>query len=78
MSSTVTTTTVVTILAWAQPIALGLIAMLTLLALLATKELAIGGDRRVMILRKALNVGIVPLLMAMAVTVGVRVAQALS
>ena len=78
MSSTVTTT-VVTILAWAEPLALGFIATLTLIAFLVTKELAGASEKAgLRFLTRALNVAIFPLLIAFAVTVGVRALEALS
>jgi hypothetical protein len=78
MVSTVTTTTVSTIATAAMVGSLGLIAVITLLALLIQKELigASEGPRSKMLVR-ALNIAIVPLLMGFAVTMAVKVAEAL-
>lgn len=79
MISTVTTTTVSTIVSTAVMAAtLGLLAVLTLIALLVTKELASASEnRRLQYLARALNVAILPLLVAFAAIVAVKVVEIL-
>ena len=80
MISTVTTTTVSTITSTTVVFAasLGLIVILTLLALLIQKELVTAvATPRARALGRVLNVAIVPLLMAFALIVVVRVAEVL-
>ena len=76
MVSTVTTATAVTVTAIAS--SLVLIGICTLLALLIQKELLAGSERRFAhALRRVLNIGIVPLLLAFALIVIIKVAEAL-
>ena len=78
MISTVTTTTVSTVTTVALAASLGLIAIVTLLALLIQKELVtVGSGARTQALGRALNMAIVPLLMAFALIVAVKVAEVL-
>lgn len=75
MISTVTTSTVVTVAAFAS---LGLIAVVVLLSLLIQKELVTSASsRRAQALNRVLNVAIVPLFMAFALIVAVKVAEVL-
>ncbi len=79
MISTVTTSTVSTITSAAGVAAsLGLIAVLALVGMLVVREMTAGHERpRMQALARALNVAIVPLLIAFAVIVAARVVQAL-
>jgi hypothetical protein len=78
MVSTVTTATVTTVTTIAIAGSLALIGICTLLALLIQKELSTTARGRfARALGRALNIGIVPLLMAFALIVAVKVAQAL-
>jgi hypothetical protein len=80
MISTVTTTTVsmITSTTVALAASLGLIGILTLLSLLIQKELVTAVDSpRARAFGRVLNVAIVPLLMAFALVVVVRVAEVL-
>jgi hypothetical protein len=78
MTTTVTTTTVTTVTAMGLTMALGVIATLTLIAFLIVKEIAgaAPGERAVR-WGRTLNIGIAPLLVAFAVIVAVKVAEAL-
>lgn len=78
MISTVTTATVTTVTTVAIAGSLALIGICTLLALLIQKELitSIRG-RLARALSRALNIGIVPLLIAFAMILAVKVASAL-
>jgi hypothetical protein len=78
MTSTVTVSTASTILtaALANPVAL--IGILVLLFLLVQKELASSSDNsRLRMLSRALNIGIIPLLIAFVLIVAVRVVDVL-
>ena len=78
MISTVTTSTVSTVTTAAIAGSVALIGILVLLALLVQKELASAAvGTRFRSLGKALNIGIVPLLIAFALIVSVRVADIL-
>ncbi len=78
MVSTVTTTTVSTITTVAMVGSLGLLAVVTLLVLLIQKELiAVSEGPRSKMLVRALNIAIAPLLMSFALTMAVKVAEAL-
>ena len=79
MISTVTTTTVSTIVSTVIIAGtLGLLAVLTLIGLLVTKELASAGEsRRLQYLARALNVAILPLLVTFAAIVTVKVVEIL-
>jgi uncharacterized BrkB/YihY/UPF0761 family membrane protein len=78
MVSTVTTTTVSTITTVAMVGSLGLVAVLTLLSLLIQKELiAVSEGHKSKTLVRALNIAIAPLLMSFALTMVVKVADAL-
>jgi len=57
---------------------LGMVAVITLLILLIQKELiTVGEGPRTKVLVRALNIAIVPLLMAFALTMAVKVAEVL-
>jgi len=77
---TVTTiTTITTIAALGLTATISIAAMITLIAFLTTKELASsGGNSSSMRVGKYLSVGIIPLLMAFAVVVGVKIAEVLA
>jgi hypothetical protein len=78
MVSTVTTSTVAAVTTVALAGSLALIVILTLLALLVQKELSTGVKGRfATALGRALNIGIVPLLVAFVLIVAAKVAQAL-
>ena len=78
MISTVTTTTVTTILTVASAGSLAVVGILLLLAFLIQKELASASESRfAVVLNRVLNVVIVPLLVAFAFIVAVKVAEAL-
>lgn len=78
MVSTVTTTTVSTVTTVSIAGSLALVAIVTLLALLIQKELTTAAEGRLArALGRALNIGIVPLLMGFALIVAVRVAEVL-
>lgn len=78
MVSTVTTTTVSTVTTVALAASLGLVAIVTLLALLIQKELVTAATGpRAKALGRVLNTAIVPLLMAFAFIVAVKVAEVL-
>lgn len=78
MTTTVTTVTVSTVTVLGVAAALGVIITLTLVGLLVAKELASAtpGERGVR-WSHALNVGVIPLLLAFLVIVGVRLADVL-
>jgi hypothetical protein len=79
MISTVTTTTVSTLTALGVTAALGIVAVIALVALLISKEVvgSTGGPRQ-QVLARALNVGIVPLLLVFVTVVATRVVQILT
>ncbi len=78
MVSTVTTTTVSTVTTVVMAGSLGLVAVITLLILLIQKELVtVSEGPRAKLLVRALNIAIAPLLIAFAVTMAVKVAEAL-
>lgn len=78
MISTVTTTTVSTVTTLALAGSLALICVLTLVAMLIQKELTTTAESRLSrTLGRALNVGIVPLLIAFVLIVVVRVIETL-
>lgn len=79
MISTVTTTTVTTVtMVMGLGAALGVVGVITLIAFLATKELATAANGpRHKFLARCLNVGIVPLAMVFATIVAFKVAQIL-
>jgi hypothetical protein len=78
MVSTVTTATIASITTVAIAGSLALIGIFTLLALLVQKELTTSARGRfARALGRALNISIVPLLIAFAMIVAVKVAQAL-
>jgi site-specific recombinase len=78
MVSTVTTSTVTTVTTVAIAGSLALIGIITLLALLVQKELTTATESRfARALSRALNIGIVPLLMSFVLIVAVKVAEAL-
>ena len=78
MVSTVTTSTIATVTSAAIAGSLVLIGVCTLLALLIQKELTTATKSRfTRALNQALNIGIVPLLLAFALIVAVKIAEAL-
>jgi hypothetical protein len=78
MISTVTTSTVSTITTAALAGSVALIGILVLLVLLVQKELSSAANgERYKALSKALNIGIVPLLIAFALVVFSRIAEVL-
>jgi hypothetical protein len=78
MVSTVTTSTVVTVTTVAIAGSLTLIGICTLLALLIQKELTTATEGRfARAFGRALNIGIVPLLITFALIVAVKVADVL-
>jgi hypothetical protein len=78
MISTVTTTTVSTVTTLALAGSLALICALTLVVMLIQKELTTAAESRLSrTLGRALNVGIVPLLIAFVLIVVVRVIETL-
>lgn len=78
MTTTVTTVTVTTTTVLGLTGALGLITTLTLVALLIGKEItAATPGQRTIRWGRTLNVGIVPLLVAFAIIVAVKLAQVL-
>jgi hypothetical protein len=78
MISTVTTTTVSTVTTVALAASLGLVSIVTLLMLLIQKELVTAATGpRAKALGRILNMAIVPLLMAFALIVVVKVAEVL-
>ena len=78
MISTVTTTTVTTIVSIASGSALAVVGILLLLAFLVQKELASSSESRFAVaLSRVANVAIVPLLVAFAFIVAVKVVEVL-
>ena len=78
MISTVTTTTVSTVTSLALAGSLALVCIITLVALLIQKELMTPAESRLArVLSRALNIGIVPLLITFVLIVAVRMAEAL-
>jgi len=78
MVSTVTTSTVTTVTTVAIAGSLAVIGICTLLTLLVQKELTTATDNRfARALSRALNIGIIPLLLSFALIVAVKVAEAL-
>jgi hypothetical protein len=78
MISTVTTTTVSTVTSLALAGSLALVCVITLVALLIQKELMTPAEGRLaQVLSRALNIGIVPLLLTFVLIVAVRMAEAL-
>ena len=78
MISTVTTTTVTTIVSIASGGALAVVGILLLLAFLVQKELASSSESRFAVaLSRVSNVAIVPLLVAFAFIVAVKVVEVL-
>ncbi|MCP4536810.1 MAG: hypothetical protein GY832_06660 [Chloroflexi bacterium] len=78
MVSTVTTSTVVTVTTVAIAGSLALIGICTLLALLIQKELTTATEGRfARALSRALNIGIVPLLITFVLIVAMKVIEAL-
>jgi len=78
MISTVTTTTVSTVTTVAIAGSLALIAVVTLLVLLIQKEVTTASRGRLAhAFSRALNIGIVPLLLGFALLVAVKVAEVL-
>ena len=78
MVSTVTTTTVTTIAALASAGTLALLGIILLLVFLIQKELATATESRfAVVLGRVLNIAVVPLLLAFAFIVVVRVVQVL-
>jgi hypothetical protein len=77
---TVTTiTTITTIAALGLTATISIAAIITLIAFLTTKELAgAGGSSSSMRVGKYLSVGVIPLLMAFAAVVGVKIAEVLA
>ena len=76
MISTVTTTTVSTVTTVAIAGSLALVSVLTLLALLIQKEAIMSSHSRVgRALGKALNIGIIPLLLGFALIAAVKIAE---
>ena len=76
MGSTVTTTTVSTVTTVVMAGSLGLVAVVVLLILLVQKELiAVSAGPRARVLVRALNIAIVPLPMAFAMSRAVKVLQ---
>ncbi len=78
MVSTVTTSTVMTVTTVAVASSLALIAILTMFTLLVQKEVATSArERWARALDRALNVGIIPLLLAFLTLVALRIAEIL-
>lgn len=76
MVSTVTTSTVVTLTTVAMASSLALIVLLTMFTLLVQKEIAATArERWARALDRALNVGIIPLLLAFLVLVAIKIAE---
>lgn len=78
MTTTVTTVTISTVTVMGVAAALGLITILTLVALLISKEIAtvVPGERGLR-WSKTLNIGVVPLVVAFGVIVAVKLAEVL-
>ena len=79
MISTVTTGTITTITTMTGlGMALGLVAVITLIAFLGVRELAAAGDNGShRLLARSLDVGIVPLIIAFAMIVAVKIVEIL-
>jgi len=78
MVSTVTTSTVMTVTTVAVASSLALIVILTMFTLLVQKEVATSArERWARALDRALNVGIIPLLLAFLALVALRIAEIL-
>lgn len=76
MVSTVTTSTVMTVTTVAVASSLALIAIMTLFTLLVQKEIAATArERWAHALDRALNIGIIPLLLAFLTLVALRIAE---
>ena len=76
MISTVTTSTVTTVTTAAIAGSVALIGLLVLFVLLIQKEVTtVSTDKRFQMLRRALNVGIIPLLIAFIAIVATKVAE---
>ncbi len=76
MVSTVTTSTVMTVTTIAVASSLALIVVMTMFTLLVQKEVAVTARERWMrALDRALNVGIIPLLIAFLALVAMRIAE---
>ncbi len=76
MVSTVTTSTVMTVTTVAVASSLALIVVMTMFTLLVQKEIALTARERWMrALDRALNVGIIPLLIAFLALVAMRIAE---
>ena len=82
MVSTVTSSTISTIsttTAVGLSVALGVVGVLALIALLTTKELASAGrGGRVRLVARFCDIGILPLALAFAVTVAIKVVEILT
>ena len=77
MISTVIASTVTTMTGFGM--ALGLVAVITLIAFLGVRELAAAGDNGShRLLARSLDVGIVPLIIAFAMIVAVKIVEILS
>lgn len=78
MVSTVTTSTVITVTTVAMASSLALIAVMTLFTLLVQKEIAATArERWIRALDRALNIGIIPLVLAFLTLVALRIAEIL-
>ncbi|MBC7227263.1 MAG: hypothetical protein H5T61_08525 [Thermoflexales bacterium] len=78
MVSTVTTSTVMTVTTVAVASSLALIVVMTMFTLLVQKEVAVTARERWMrALDRALNVGVIPLLIAFLTLVAMRIAEIL-
>lgn len=78
MVSTVTSSTVMTVTTVAVASSLALIVVMTMFTLLVQKEVAVTARERWMrALDRALNVGIIPLLIAFLALVAMRIAEIL-
>ncbi|MCS7283789.1 MAG: hypothetical protein RMK65_09965 [Anaerolineae bacterium] len=76
MVSTVTTSTVVTLTTVAMASSLALIVLLTMFTLLVQKEMAATArERWARALDRALNVGIIPLILAFLTLVAIKIAE---
>ena len=79
MISTVTVSTITTIAALGLSATIGIAAVITLIVFLTTKELASSGENRAFSrIGRYLSVGIIPLLMAFAVVVAVKIVEVLA
>lgn len=76
MISTVTTSTVITVTTAAVASSLALIAVMTIFTLLVQKEVATTArERWARALDRALNVGVIPLVLAFLILVALRIAE---